>query len=462
MNPERLTARLLGLVEKGTDHFIAAALWEHTRQQHRQFLADVLFGARRTRQALVGWPHTGPQVLDALARGKDDKTALRTARHPNTGGETLRWLVCSRRLDGALLPLVAAHPHTPQEVFDTLPWRTDMAVRRGLCANARVPRSLLTRLALAATTSQERKALARNRATDGALLDRLWDPADRFLCAEVLAHPNCPVERLTAGAASDDDLLRRKCAENPALDQDTVARLLLDASAEVRASAARNPALTAGDLAALASDASTKVRRSNARNSGLGRAVLDRLSRDSDPWVRRWVARNPETSEPFLERLADDQVSQVRRAVTRNPNCPRGLVERLARDDNPWVRAGVAYRDDLPVNLILAMQEDRSADVIAGLGRNPHCPPQLMEKICRSADTDVRRSVILNRAAPKRVLSKLFEDPYPLNRVLLVQHRGLQANDLVGFLEDPDGAVRFVAAGRLLEVADQEGKSIEH
>jgi hypothetical protein len=89
--------------------------------------------------------------------------------------------------------------------------------------------------------------------------------------------------------------------------------------------------------------------------------------------------------------------------------------------------------------------------VLSGLGRNPGSPPELLARIASSADEDVRRSVILNRAAPADVLEALLDDPYPLNRALLVIHANLPEAAAWRLIDDSEPEVRYRAMARAVK-----------
>jgi len=396
--------------------------------------------------------YTPPSVLQSLARNGEQRVRLRVAKHPAASPATLVELARLALAEAAddLCVRLAGHRNTPRDILESLyKCPVSARVRHALCYNLHTPLPLLRRLAVDATPV-ELKGIACNQEADESLLRLCWQSQDQYLQAEVAAHPGCPTELLDAAERSPQTLVRRKLAQNPALRDSVLIRLLSDAEAQVRAAAVRRLSTPMmAELDADTFDPSHRVRRDQARHNGLPRAWISRLAEDDDSWVRRLVARNQAVPEETLFNLAGDAVMEVRRGVARNPACPASLLQILARDQDPWVRAGVALRHDIAESLIMTLSRDHDIDVLSSLGKNPGTPPKILDRINRHDDRDVRRAVILNKSAPRRVLYRLLQDPYPLNRVLLSSHHNLDNTDLCSLLHDPEPTVRFAGASAL-------------
>jgi len=432
------------------DPFLAAACHPYADPRDLRALESILFATTKLKRQFSGTAYTPPSVLHSLASTGDESIRLRIARHPAAAPATLAILA---RADAAedLGARVAGHRNTPCDILQDLyqRYRDSSGIRRALCNNPHTPRTLLRRLAVGAALA-ELKGIVHNPEADNALLRLCWEQEDIYLQAEAAAHPNCASDLLESAESVTQAVVRRKLAQNPALPDTVLMRLLGDAEAQVRAAAVRSLSIPAiAELDLNGGDPSRQVRRDQARCTGLPLSWINRLAQDDDSWVRRLVARNKTTPEQTLYRLAGDHVFEVRRGVTRNPECPAKLLERLAHDPHPWVRAGVALRGDIVEPLIIELSRDSDIDVLSALGKNPNTPLDVLKGITRHNSRDVRRSVILNANTPHRILCGLLEDTYPLNRVLLAGHRNLENVDLLELIRDPETVVRFAAAQAL-------------
>jgi len=441
---------LLDQALDAVDPFLAAACHPYADRRDRHTLESILFATSRLKRQFAGAMYTPSSVLGSLAQSSDQRIRLRVAKHPAATPATMAMLARTLTTDD-LCVRVAGHRNTPPGVLKNLYNKHphSPAIRRALCYNPHTPGALLKQLAVGAAPV-ELKGMVRNPQADHTLLRQCWQQHDEYLQAEVAVHPNCPPELLDSAERAPQALVRRKLAQNPVLPDPMLLRLLDDSQAQVRAAAVRNlstPLLA--ELDADSGDPSRQVRRDQARHQELPLSWINHLSQDTDSWVRRLVARNPGVTGEALCKLAKDTVTEVRRGAARNPACPGRLLKRLARDPQPWVRAGVAMRHDIGKPLIIALSRNDDIDVLSALGKNPGTPQKILERISRHGDRDVRRAVILNGGAPRPVLCGLLQDPYPLNRVLLAGHRGLDNADLQGFLHDPEPTVRFAGAQAL-------------
>lgn len=432
------------------DPFLAAACHPYADLVERRTLENLLFATPALKRRFAGALYTPTSVLDRLARDCDRRIRLRVAKHPATGSAALTHLAGAEGTED-LYASIARHRNTTSHLLDNLYHKRPPAssVRLALCHNPNTALSLLKQLAVDATPG-ELKGVARHSAADGPLLRQCWLSPDKYLRAEVVAHPNCPPDILSLAERSSQALIRRKFAQNPLLADTVLIRLLEDAEAQVRAAAVRSLSSVAlTTISAPTRDPSHQVRRDQARHPGLPLSWIKRLARDTDPWVRRLVARNPAVPAEILHHLAGDVVTEVRRGVARNPACPVQLLGQLAGDPQPWVRAGVALREDTTQSMIIGLSRDDDLDVLSALGRNPGTPINILRSITHHDYKDVRRAVILNRDAPRSLLRTMLGDPYPLNRVLLAGHPNVAAVDLKGLLQDPEATVRFAAAQAL-------------
>jgi hypothetical protein len=66
-----------------------------------------------------------------------------------------------------------------------------------------------------------------------------------------------------------------------------------------------------------------------------------------------------------------------------------------------------------------------------------------LQRLTHSVLADVRRGVVTNKAAKRETLLPLIEDPFYLNRLLLVGNPVLSPEDKWRLSDDPDPAVRF-------------------
>jgi hypothetical protein len=79
-------------------------------------------------------------------------------------------------------------------------------------------------------------------------------------------------------------------------------------------------------------------------------------------------------------------------------------------------------------------------------------PLSVLKRIAQHSDKDIRRAVILNDQAPLGVLQMLLDDPYPLNRAMLVRHPALTEAEHKRMIDDPEPKVRFSATQTLVRI----------
>lgn len=448
---------LIDAVLTGADVYAAAALHEVADPADRVRLEALMFRRRADALALAKEEFMPPGVLGALAGRGDPAIRMRLARNVRTPRGVLTELAESA-VDVQMLRLLARHHNATVAMLRQIVERTsDTEALKAVCGNPCADGRILREMA-ARRRGDLDALLAVNPSAGEDVLGDLWERGGPALRAAILKHPNCPPRLSKAVSAGDAPVLRRSLAGSRKVRHAALRELLSDPNWSVRRVTAANPALPGEALQRMCADPSAGVRRPVAARKDLPADCAAVLVADADRWVRQWLARNPATPRGVLEQLAGDCELEVRRAVARNPGCPSSLLARLARDSEGWVRAAVAYRDDVPVRSLKALCEDDDVDVLSGVARNPRTRQADLLRLARHPSPDVRRGVVLNRAAGWKALSVLLEDPYSLNRLLLVAQPNLHDRDKWRLRQDPDSRVRFAVFAWL---ASRIGQAVE-
>ncbi|MFC4110493.1 hypothetical protein ACFOX0_31810 [Micromonospora zhanjiangensis] len=181
--------------------------------------------------------------------------------------------------------------------------------------------------------------------TSVANLLRLVKDADRWVRWGVAGNPACDESiRRVMGEAPDKEL-RGLLAERRELEPELAARLVDDASPEVRerlATHTHDPDV----ITALMADRTARVREGLARNPRTTTAQRSALAQDPVVDVRAALVLAVELAEADLRRLVDDRSVQVRMAMATSEVVPPHIRQALGGDPDEMV-AGAA-RDFRP------------------------------------------------------------------------------------------------------------------
>ncbi|WP_417542035.1 hypothetical protein [Methylophaga thalassica] len=436
-------AELISVALDSGDIYSAAAVYGLADFHDKQLLAKLLTEKRRDALKLARWEHTPADVLGLLAGMQDEAVRLRLDKNPATQTQTLNNLYCDE-VDISFITLIAKHVHTSAEVlWQILQTTTDLDLVRAVVKNPNADDKTLS-LISEQFTGQFDAELASHPATSSDVLMSLYARGNAFIQAAVVCHDSCPVTLFTLAAKQENTLILRHLAANLHIDKRLTARLALDKDYSVRRAAASHKNLPAWVLEELVSDESEYVRRVVAAREDLTSEMMNSLIADADHWVRQWVALNPKLSESQLYSLSQDECKEVRRAVARNSKTNPALLNQLANDPEIWVRAAVANQPNTPASTLNILAEMDDIDVLGGVAANPKTPQKVLQRLSYSISADVRRAVILNSMAIRQTLLPLLDDPYYLNRMMLIQSKALNADDKWTLYDDPDPAVRFI------------------
>ncbi|WP_289284917.1 MULTISPECIES: hypothetical protein [unclassified Methylophaga] len=435
-------AELISVALDSGDIYSAAAVYGLADIDDKKSLAKLLTAKRRDVLKLARWEHTPTEVLALFADVEDEAVRLRIDKNPATQTQTLSNLYRDEA-DISFITLIAKHANTSAEVlWQILHSSTATDLVRAVVKN---PNTDAETLALVAEkfADQFDAELASHPATSADLLMRLYARGNEFVQAAVVAHKACPDTLFTLAAKQESSLILRHLATNPHIDKRLTSRLALDKGYSVRRAAASHKNLPAWVLEQLVRDDSEYVRRVVAAREDLTAEMMNCLIADTDHWVRQWVALNPKLSDSQLYSLSQDEHKEVRRAVARNPKTNSALLRQLANDEQVWVRAAVANQPNTPASTLIILADMDDIDVLGGVASNPKTPQKVLQRLSYSISADVRRAVILNKMAIRQTLLPLLDDPYYLNRMMLIQSRALSADDKWTLYDDPDPAVRF-------------------
>jgi hypothetical protein len=305
---------------------------------------------------------------------------------------------------------------------------------RSVLAAARHPEPLVRIAALSAVGMLD-------EATRDALMQALLrDPASEVRAAAArhdadLTRVQEPVDLPRNGYAYRGLLRERRLSR--ALIAHVLAVDAEDRNGGVAAMAA-NRALPPDVLTVLLDHPSADVRCSLAGRDDLSRAQLARLVADPDVAVRTAVSVHPRLTED--ERAAIDID-----ATTSWEHRPFGLVEfSNRRDEYPWMRAFTPFpppeqslRWASSVNVLLR----RRAAV------DPRLPADLVATLAQDADLGVRVLLAQHHpAAPPALLLRSFREYRGRGRTRLLAMPNFPTSDLARLADDPDPAVRRLAA----------------
>ena len=435
-------AELISVALDSGDIYSAAAVYGLADFHDKKLLAELITAHRRDVLKLARWEHTPAEVLALFADVEDEAVRLRIDKNPATQTQTLSHLYRDEA-DISFITLIAKHAHTSAEVlWQILHSITATDLVRAVVKNPNTDAETLE-LVAEKFADQFDAELASHPAASADLLMTLYARGNEFVQAAVVAHKACPPTIFTLAAKQESSLILRHLATNPYIDKRLSARLALDKDYSVRRAAASHKNLPLWILDELVKDNSEYVRRVVAAREDLTPEMMNCLLADTDHWVRQWLALTPKLPESHLYSLAQDEHKEVRRAVARNPKTNSALLSQLANDQEVWVRAAVANQPNTPASTLIILAEMDDIDVLGGVAANPKTPQKVLQRLSYSISADVRRAVILNKMAIRQTLLPLLDDPYYLNRMMLIQSRALSADDKWTLYDDPDPAVRF-------------------
>ncbi|MEV0397489.1 hypothetical protein [Polymorphospora rubra] len=200
---------------------------------------------------------------------------------------------------------------------------------------------------------------------------------------------------------------------------------------------AGNRTLPPDVLEALFDHPSPDVRCSLAVRDDLSRAQLRRLAADSDVAVRTAASTHPRLTE--TERAAIDID-----ASTSREHRPHGLIEfSNRRDEYPWMR---------PSTLPPPEQSLRWATSVNALLRrraaaDPRLPADIVAALAQDTDLGVRVLLAQHHpAAPPALLLRSYREYKGGGRARLLAMPNFPTTDLAPLADDPDPAVRRLAA----------------
>jgi hypothetical protein len=259
------------------------------------------------------------------AGGPDRRHGSSTADRRATGGS----------VDAGLA--LAQDPATSPAILFQLATDPSAVVRKAVALRPDAPAEALRPLARD-RDRQVREAVARNPATSLGNLLRLVADADRWVRWAVAGNPACDESVRRAMSRTSDKELRGLLAEMRTLEPDLAARLIDDASPEVRerlATHTHDPDV----ITALMADRTVRVRKGVARNARTTAEQRSALALDPAVDVRTALVQSVELDEADLQRLVDDRSVQVRLALATSAITPPHIRRALEGDADETVAA---------------------------------------------------------------------------------------------------------------------------
>jgi hypothetical protein len=213
---------------------------------------------------------------------------------------------------------------------------------------------------------------------------------------------------------------------------------------------ASNPYLTASVVAALAAHPFDEVRRTVASRPDLAAEPAVRLGADPDPSVRATVSVHPVLTENQLAAIDVDPDALPRKCIhlpvlpDRSP--PRDPAA-AARSVNPLLRRLAACDPELPASVALILAEDPDEGVRVWLAHeHPAAPPDLLLRVYLDHPGHPRRDLLKLPHFPVAGLARFADDPDPAVRILAARDPATDAATVERLLTDPDRTVQRAMA----------------
>ncbi|MEH2294199.1 hypothetical protein [Nostoc sp.] len=245
------------------------------------------------------------------------------------------------------------------------------------------------------------------------------------------------------------------------ITQNSLAKLIDDRNAEVRAAALANPKLdsmvreqlaslenpnlSALDLLELANSEHTAVRAKVARHPNVDGSILAKLA-DDKLIVRLAVAKHRKTPAEILTRFTEHPDRRLPLAVAQNPGAPKDLLIQLATQ--PAVREGFYFNQ---LNL---------AAVKSLLTQEPETAIPFLDRCLKFPDRPSfsRFLVLMNPHIPSSFLARYYKSWFWPERYAIAQNPNTDRNICQQLTQDPNSIVRAAARDTLksyslLEVA---------
>ncbi|WP_155387076.1 HEAT repeat domain-containing protein [Catellatospora paridis] len=298
------------------------------------------------------------------------------------------------------------------------------------------------------TAAVDRLGLLNEVKRDEVTQALLHDPVPEVRAAAVrydvgLTRVHEPADLLSCNGYAYRGLLRERRLSRPLIAH-VLAVDANDGGGGVSAMAG-NRTLPTDVLDTLFEHPSSDARCSLAERDDLSRAQLTRLAADPDVAVRTAVSVHP--------RLTEDERAAIDIDVTTSrEHRPFGPVEfSNRRDEHPWMRASTlppleqSVRWASSVNILLRRRA--AAD--------PRLPADLVETLAQDTDLGVRVLLAQHHpAAPSALLLRSFREYDGHGRARLLAMPNFPTTDLARLADDPDPAVRRLAARDPLAAPD--------
>lgn len=227
--------------------------------------------------------------------------------------------------------------------------------------------------------------------------------------------PLTPVAILRLFSECPFDLLREEVAQNRALPDPLIERLLNDPSPEVARLALEHQTAYVQQHPEIFSerinDADADERRVMAENEHCSPALLDRLSNDEDEVVRAAVASNPQTAVAILIALAQDNSVEVLSSLADNPNTPDDIREKLVNSEH-WsvLYSLIGFYTFRPTEILNPLAQHSSLELREILPGQPYAAPSLLTIMAQDKSVKVRRQVATHPNTPDEVLALMLAD----------------------------------------------------
>ncbi|MEM6402583.1 MAG: hypothetical protein AAF757_20520, partial [Cyanobacteria bacterium P01_D01_bin.116] len=139
--------------------------------------------------------------------------------------------------------------------------------------------------------------------------------------------------------------------------------------------------LTPEILEILANDISPDVRANLLNNPNITIEIQTKLANDKSPQVRQAVASYRKSPIAILELLTTDESPEVHQPLAKNSNASSSILETLALDISPEVRKSVAENNNTPITVLKQLALDTDKGISQSIINNPNTPSDIKQNL---------------------------------------------------------------------------------
>jgi hypothetical protein len=219
------------------------------------------------------------------------------------------------------------------------------------------------------------------------ILKKFGDPYDdQYVQAAIAGNPNVSPTTYMKLAQSENEVIRRGAASNPAAPADVLDKLSEDPACV--AAIAANRSASAKTLISIAKRShKTPVMIALAGNKSIppeAAKILMSINQDVGDVtnIRQKLAANPNLPGRYLEDLGRDDDIEVLNLVARNPSTPPKTLDALSKSENAQLRTNVMINRSTAVSTLESIDvEDEDESVLYYLVLNPNVTVKILKRL---------------------------------------------------------------------------------